>query len=217
MQMQGNEAPAESAAQLLAGGLLPNRNEAAIRYRMRNISFVMGNLGRSTLKDFSPADSVGANVAARIERLLKAHPHYLAISPDQRSTDTAKTDASRALARLRAQVEEMISDFQRRGHNGPPTLLDEGLGRDQLLSTLDDIDAITRELERPSPDMDRAKRGRDNLRLLVAAIGRWMAERATKFVDAALVAAGPIAVAKVTGLLPALVDAVEATSRWIGH
>lgn len=216
--MQGNGSPAEPVAQLLVRGLLPSRNEAAIRYRMRNISFVMKNLGRPTLKAFSPAEGVGTKVKARIERLLRAHPYYLAISPDdQRAPDTLKTDVSKTLARLRAQVEEMISDFERRGHNGPPDLLDEGLDRDQLRSTLDDIDAITLELGRPVPDIDRAKSSRDSLRLLVAAIGRWMAERATKFVDAALVAAGPLAVAKVTGLLPALVDAIEATSRWIGH
>lgn len=218
MQIQGSDARAEPAVQLVVGPLLPSRNEAAIRYRMRNISFVVARLGLPTLRNFSPADGVGNGVAARIEKLLKEHPYFLSISPKvTASIGDARADASQALGRLRAQVEDMIAEIERRGHNGPPSLLDEGLDRSQLLSALDDIDTVNRELERPVPDMDRAKNGRDKLRLLLATLGRWMAERATKFVDAALVAAGPLVIAKVTGLLPALVDAIEATSKWIGH
>lgn len=44
-----------------------------------------------------------------------------------------------------------------------------------------------------------------------------LGERTTKFVDAALVAAAPVVVAKVSGLLPVIVNAVEAVSLAVRH
>ena len=218
MQILGSDARAEPSAQLLVGSLLPKRNEAAIRYRMRNISFVLAGMERPTLREFSPADGVGSNVGSRIERLLRQHPYFTAISADgQRKGESARSDARHALGRLRGMIEDMVVELQRRGHNGPPELVDEGFDRDQLQLALGDIDAISHELEQPHPDLGQVASSTDSLRLLAARLVKWLGDRATKFVDAALVAAGPIVVAKAAGLLPVLIDAVEATSRWIGR
>jgi hypothetical protein len=45
----------------------------------------------------------------------------------------------------------------------------------------------------------------------------WAGQRTTKFVDAALTALAPAIVLKVTGLLPVLLEAIEAVARAVTH
>jgi hypothetical protein len=58
----------------LLDGPLKNRNDASIRYRMRDISSVLARRGWSTLRPYSPARQVGSGVRVRIEAILDTHP-----------------------------------------------------------------------------------------------------------------------------------------------
>lgn len=46
------------------------RSPGAFEYRMQNISFVMGVMGRDWIKGLPPAKNVGVNIAAQIQRLI---------------------------------------------------------------------------------------------------------------------------------------------------
>lgn len=54
---------------------LPNRNEASIRYRMRNITYVLQQLNWPIIDAYYPAENVGAGVRGRIETIISSLPH----------------------------------------------------------------------------------------------------------------------------------------------
>lgn len=216
LQLRGADDRSEPLAQALLSSALAQRNDAAIRYRMRNISAVVQELGAPTLSDFSPAESVGRLVRPKIRAMLLEDADFARIlKPSATREADATTNALAALRILRGHIEDLERELAWRGHNGPPEQEDHSAERDQLRYALDDIGAIERELEKPNPDKGLVKSRSANLLGLAATLGKWLGARTTKFVDAALVAAAPVAVAKVTGLLPALVNAIEAVSKAI--
>ncbi|WP_414899751.1 hypothetical protein ACMT1E_08935 [Sphingomonas flavalba] len=217
LQLRGSEGRSEPVAQALLSGPLALRNDAAIRYRMRNISAVVQELGGPILKDFSPAESVGKLVRPRIRAMLLDDPgfsHLLGPTPGPGDDDLG--DAKKALAILRQQIEDLEVELAWRGHNGPPEQEDLGIQRTDLAAALDDIAVVEAELEKPQPDKAAVEAGTSRILGLALKLAKWVGERATKFVDAALVAGAPIAVAKVTGLLPTIINAVDAVSRVVG-
>ncbi|KAB2722026.1 hypothetical protein F9K73_07350 [Brucella intermedia] len=218
LQLHGANDRFEPLAQTLLGAALAQRNDAAIRYRMRNISAVVQELGVPVLNDFSPAESVGGLVRPKIKAMLLEDTGFARVlKPGATGEADATSNARRALRVLREHIEDLERELAWRGHNGPPDQEDHSVERDQLRNALDDITVIERELEKSSPDRELVKSQTVKLLGLAATFGKWLGERTTKFVDAALVAAAPIAVAKVTGLLPALVNAVEAVSKAIAN
>ncbi|WP_422027536.1 hypothetical protein [Pyruvatibacter mobilis] len=217
-QLQGADDRSEPLAQALLSGALYQRNDAAIRYRMRNISAVVQELGAPILNDFSPAESVGRLVRPKIRAMLLENADFTRIlAPNAAGQADATANARDALRVLRNHIEELEREFAWRGHNGPPDQVDYSAERDQLRDALDDIGAIEKELEKPAPDTDLINSRTEKLLGLAVTFGKWLGVRTTKLVDAALVAAAPVAVAKVTGLLPALVNAVEAVSKAIAN
>lgn len=73
------------------------------------------------------------------------------------------------------------------------------------------------ELAKLEPDTEAVKAGTSRILDHALKLAKWIGERTTKFVDAVLVAGAPVAVAKVTGLLPAIINAVEAVGRAVDH
>tara|TARA_R110002020_G_scaffold114338_7_gene262950 strand:+ start:1235 stop:1918 length:684 start_codon:yes stop_codon:yes gene_type:complete len=218
LQLQGADDRSEPLAQALLSGALAQRNDAAIRYRMRNISAVAKELGAPILNDFSPAESVGRLIRPKIREMLLGDVAFARVlEPNGGGEDDATSNARAALRILRGHIEDLERELAWRGHNGPPDQEDHNAESEQLRDALDDIGAIERELEKPSPDKELVRSRSAKLLSLAATFGKWLGTRTTKFVDAALVAAAPVAVAKVTGLLPALVDALEAVSKAIAH
>lgn len=218
LQLQGGNDRSEPLAQALLSGALAQRNDAAIRYRMRNISAVVQELGAPILNGFSPAESVGRLVRPKIKAMLLDDSDFTRIfEPSSTKEADATSNARLALRILRDHIEDLERELAWRGHNGPPEQEDHSVERDQLRNALDDIGSIESELEKPSPDEELVKSRIAKLLDLAAALGKWLGARTTKFVDAALVAAAPVAVVKVSGLLPALVNAVEAVSKVIAH
>lgn len=218
LQIHGWDDRSEPLAQTLLSGALAQRNDAAIRYRMRNISAIVQELGAPILNDFSPAESVGRLVRPKIRAMLLEDTDFARIlKPGAAGETDAISNARTALCILRDHIEDLERELAWRGHNGPPDQEDHSAERDQLRNALDDIGVIERELEKSTPNKELVKSRTTKLLGLAVTFGKWLGERTTKFVDAALVAAAPVAVAKVTGLLPALVNAVEAVSKAIGH
>lgn len=218
LQLHGADDRSEPFARALLSGALAQRNDAAIRYRMRNISAVVQELGVPILNDFSPAESVGRLVRPKIKAMLLEDIDFARIlKPGAIGDAGATSNARTALRILREHIEDLEREFSWRGHNGPPDQEDHSVERDQLRNALNDIGVIERELEKSSPDKELVKSRTAKLLGLAVTFGKWLSERTTKFVDAALVAAAPVAVAKVTGLLPTLVNAVEAVSKAIAN
>ena len=218
LQLRGSNGRSEPVAQALLSSPLALRNDAAIRYRMRNISAVIQELNGPVLKGFSPAESVGKLVRTRIRAMLLDDPDFARLlAPTPNTGDDKRGDAFKALAILRRRIEELEADLVWLGHNGPPEDDDVGLEHADLQDARQAITFVETELGKPQPDIDAVKAGTARILGLALKLTKWIGERTTKFVDAALVAGAPLAVAKVTGLLPAIMDAVEAVGRAVGH
>lgn len=218
LQLRGSDVPSEPVAQALLSGRLALRNDTAIRYRMRNISAVAQELDCPVLSGFSPAESVGKLVRPRIRAMLLDDPDFARLlTPTPNAGVDDRRDALKALAILRRQIEELEADLAWRRHNGPPEQDDVGVEQADLQDAREAITSVEAELAKPQPDADAVKAGTSRILGLALKLTKWIGERTTKFVDAALVAGAPVAVAKVTGLLPAIIDAVEAVGRAVGH
>lgn len=111
-------------SKLLRAGPLRNRNEASIRYRLRNISHVMEERGAPMLRSFSPAPQVGRNVKKKINELLDERQ-----MPQKMTQEAvAPNEAPATLAEVMASLDELqkkLADFEPHhlagfGHNNPP-------------------------------------------------------------------------------------------------
>lgn len=217
-QEQGSEERFEPLAQALLAGLLAERNPAAIRYRLRNISAVAQELGGPVLRGFSPAESVGRLVRPRIREMLIAEPAFARLNAPDSARDLGDSAAAlHALRILRGQIEALEQEIAWRGHNGPPDQGETDGGRADLEAALTDIAVIEDELNKPTPDPEVVRDRSGRLLGLLSTFGKWIGARTTKFVDATLLAAGPLVAAKVSGVLPVLVNAVEAAAKVVGH
>lgn len=217
-QEQGSDERFEPLAQALLGGVLAERNGAAIRYRLRNISAVAQELGGPILRAFSPAESVGRLVRPRIREMLIGDPAFARLISSIAKADIGDTAAAlNALRILREAIGSLERELGWRGHNGPPDLSETNKERADLQEALSDIDAIEVELVKPDPDPDLVRARSGKLLGLLSIFGKWIGARTTKFVDTTLLAAAPLVAAKVTRVLPALIDAVEAAVKAVGH
>lgn len=217
-QEQGSEERFEPVAQALLAGILAERNDAAIRYRLRNISAVAQELGGPILRTFSPAESVGRLVRPRIREMLIADPAFARLNAPAAKADASDCAAALvALRSLREQIDSLEREIAWRGHNGPPDQSETHEGRADLRRALTDIDAIETELQKPDPDPAVVQERSGKLLGLLSTFGKWFGARSTKFADATLLATAPLVAAKVTGVLPALISAVEAAAKAVGH
>jgi hypothetical protein len=101
-------------------------------------------------------------------------------------------------------------ELKRRGHKRLTDQRDHSAERDQLCDVLDEIRVIERELERICSDKEFVTSRTPKLLNLTFTLGKWLGERTTTFVDAALVAAARVAVARAIDQPPDLENAIEA-------
>lgn len=217
LQQEAGEFQSEPTAQALLANKLDLRNDAAIRYRLRNISAVVQEIGGPILSDFSPAESVGKNVRARIREMLEADEDFGKVKATNlgNPSDLA-ADALSALDGLREYIEGLNEDLAWRGHNQPPEPTGIAfLETSQLAQALADIERLKIEVLKPEPDAKKIEEVRQKLLELAVSAAKWIGERLTKFSDVALATAAPILVAKATGFLPVAIDAIEAVSRLV--
>jgi len=156
-----------SVTEALLAGPLRTRNEASVRYRMRNISAVVKDLDGPILKTYSPAEQVGSGVRARIWELLGDHPGFQKILQSERSggrrigaaAPATREEALHHLAALREYLLDLERELIGTGHNRPPEPLNtEGPDRDDFMRAHEDVRALETELEKALPDDNTVSR-----------------------------------------------------------
>jgi hypothetical protein len=191
---------------------------------MRNISAVVREFSVQTLNDFSPAESVGSAVRPRIRAMLLENRDFAqlrtAIVPS--SHQQRRLDALTALGALRDRIGEIEHELSLLGHNNPPEVIGaEGLDREQFRQALDDVGALADEVTAEKPNLVRVRGSKSRLVRFAVVVAKWLGDRATNFTDENLKSiakyAGPALALKISGLLPAIVDALEAVARTLGH
>jgi hypothetical protein len=206
---------------------LKNRNEASIRYRLRNLSAVFRAHGWPTLRRYSPAERVGSGVRERIEEILEARRSANAdlLRPQRgprserahASAGKLKGDAISRLNELRLALQELRRS-PNIGHNKPPEPIDESF---PPAEEGENAEALVRELAneigKSKPSAKKIERNQQRLMEFGLKTASWVGARATKFSDAALATLASIAVAKFTNALPLIVEAVVAVTRYLQH
>ncbi len=221
----------EAAAKALLDEGLPGRNDASLRYRFRNISAVVKELGGPLLFGYSPAQQVGAGIRGRIRAMLLANLQFNELVAAHRlpaigrlatdPTSVSRADALAALAKLRRQMEEVereFTDVRGIGHNNPPEpMAPTNDRRIAFEAARTDIATLETELVKPMVDQQVVTRHFEGLLKFGVRMTTWIGQRTTRFVDAVLVALAPAVVIKVTGLMPQLIDALSTVAKSIGH
>jgi hypothetical protein len=214
LQNRGLDYGGEEFAQSLLSLTLVRRNAAAIRYRMRNISSVAEAMGLPTLAAFSPAPRVGSGVRNRIEAFLKSDAFITDIASTAiPSAKDAKSTAVSALQELQIELDDVEQQFGRMGHNGPPEPMSEPMPSEIFSEARENIKAIEQEIASQTPAAEAVSQSSERLIVLTGRLAAWAGERFTRFADASLKIAAPLIVAKIFGLMPTLVSALEAVAK----
>jgi hypothetical protein len=217
--------PRSRAEVLLLEGPLSNRNDVALRYRMRNISAVVAELGGPTLPEYSPAEQVGTKVRARLRDILTEHPQFQRILTDSKKGQDfvrhyTRADALDRLEILRARLLEIEEEVVGIGigHNRPPEpIAMTEIGRVQFDQAREAIQWLKDEIQFVAPNHERVPTASSRLAEFGLKLALWAGERATKFTDVTLKILAPVIVAKVTGLAPLIVDALRAVADALGR
>ncbi len=215
----------EAARDVLLDGPLENRNDAAIRYRMRNISAVITELGGPVLPAYTPAEQVGVNVRLRVRSLLEENPGFrdiVSVIPTPEvlisSPDLRREEALAHLSELRSQIALLERLFLGVGHNGPPEPLTmEAPARHHFAQARADIAALEAEVQKDLPDKKDVKSRLDRLLDFGLRASIWLGQRVTKFIDKSLEVAVPIVVAQASGLLPVLIETIQAVTKAVSR
>jgi hypothetical protein len=220
-QAAGLSYRAEATAGAMLEEGLPGRNDASLRYRFRNISAVVQEMGGPILHDYSAAERVGAGVRERIHRLLLGNPQFeriLAVRVSAPaalgSAEDSRAEALAALSMVRQHLDEVERQLLGMGHNNPPEpIAPEPDRRAAFTQARSDIEALEVEVAKPNADAKVVALRSESLLQFGVKLTVWLGQRTTKFVDATLAALGPALALKVTGLLPELIDALGAVAR----
>ncbi|TRW95225.1 hypothetical protein FNJ84_17195 [Paracoccus sp. M683] len=193
LQMELSDVPF-SAAQLtnaLLSGPLSRRNSASIRYRMRNISAVAASNGLPTLSAFSPAEQVGRNVRAKLEKLLMSREDALASIRKLQSDaeNTTSLEVLRALEELKNRLSELEASRPIGiGHNNPPG--DFEFSSDEVRTVSKSVEEIAKEVALGESEGERVSQ----LSKVISSFGLkaavWAGQRITDFSKASAIAAG---------------------------
>jgi hypothetical protein len=136
LQQVGIALSEREVTRVLLVGALRYRNDASIRYRLRNISSVMRDRGWPILSAYSPARQVGSGVKSRIEAMLDSHPakplgfsgtglqEGLEPGSPIGPTDRERLDTVARLEALEHALADLKSGLVGIGHNQPPEPID---------------------------------------------------------------------------------------------
>jgi hypothetical protein len=201
----------------LLGGPLADRNDASVRYRMRNISAVVVELGGQALPEYGPAEQVGKNVRDRIRNLLRSRPAFARLLGTDLSAVKAERDEVVAkLDALHELVDSLEAQIVGIGHNRPPEPIERtAITQRDFSEARRVIDAIRSEVVSDHPNAGQLEAESNRLLRFGASAARWFGERATKFTDTTLTLLAPVAVAKATGLFPAIIDALQTALHFL--
>lgn len=215
LQNGGYSCSENELALVLMGGPLARRNQASIRYRMRNISAILADRGFPILKAFSSAPRAGAGVRTRLEAMLFSEDDtgtagVASVPGDEPdSPEEVLAKAERALRAALAELEREHLNTPGIGHNKPPESIDR-LRADDFRDAISTIEASRSELAAARLTAESAERRAQRLAGFGIRAAAWAGERLTKATDAALVTAARLgAVALLLAALPPLSRAIE--------
>lgn len=176
----------------LLSGPLSHRNSASIRYRMRNISAVVASKGLPTLSAFSPAEQVGRNVRAKLEKILMSRDEALK-SIKRNQADVKQIPTNQEVLRALSELRDRLSEIEASrpiaiGHNNPPEDFD--FSSHELRSVSESVEEIAKEITRDGIERERV----NQLSTVVSSFGLkasvWTGQRITDFAKASAIAAG---------------------------
>lgn len=181
--------------EMLLSGPLNQRNEASVRYRMRNISSVAEELNLPTLKSYSAAPQVGKNVAEKIKGHLLSRPKVLESLRHKSPRAEVVSDrlTSEAILADLESIKTKIAQLQtpedsQMGHNNPPD--DMRLANEDVQGVVEAIDSL--KVVITSSEVDENVVGK--LVSAIAGFGAklfvWSGQRITDFTKSAAVTAG---------------------------
>jgi hypothetical protein len=228
LEQAGAEYSERDMAIFLLSGPLKHRNDASIRYRMRNISSVLGGRGWATVRAYSSAHQVGSGVKARIEAIIDHHSSTeLAclqkggasqIPARIQPPPPTREDVLETLDRLAGPLADLERDLIGIGHNNPPdSIHDVSLTATDVRVAREDAARLREQVGRANLDAQTITTSKARLAAFGLKIAAWLGERTTKFVDAALISIAPIIIAKATNVLPLISDAIGMLSRFLSH
>lgn len=203
----------------LLSGPLHKRNDAAFRYRMRNISDVLYGLNLSTLKNFTPAPRVGTNVRKKIETILDSRLRTIKLL--KLSRPYKKETQDDLIKRLDDLQKKLAVHEKERppgiGHNNPPEPIDDT--GSNAINIRQSIAAIKEQLSSDAPDIVRINKERS----LIVSFGLKVAIEAGRLAKVFTTAAAKTAghafggylVAEATGLVPDIISAMQSVTHYI--
>ncbi|MFC3050572.1 hypothetical protein [Kordiimonas pumila] len=201
-------------------GSLSTRNDASLRYRLRNISHVFQLRGMQTVSYYSPAPQVGSGVIARIHEILDRYPTEFLNQFRAPATNQINNKTKGHLIKALEHLDDALADVKGqygRGHNNPPELILDHDIPAEVIQEIDQISAaVKEELIKPNLDKKKLKTVEENMLSARSRVWDWLLGRLTKFIDAALVTAAPLVLAKVFNLYGSLTEALGILSRFLG-
>lgn len=219
LQQAGIDFSENDIGKFLAGGPLRDRNNASIRYRMRNISSVIRGHGWPILTAYFPADKVGSGVKQRIEAILDAHPSdFLSFLDRPHELNVSLNEAASHIHVLDDTLADLEGEFAAIGHNNPPEPIDsEAPTADDLIRVREDALTLKEELSNPTPNLSIIEHKKSSILTFGLKLAAWVGGRITKFTDAALVTLAPVVIVKATNTLPLIADAISAVTKYLQH
>lgn len=211
---------ASSQEKLLAAGVLSSRNDASIRYRLRNISYVMQERGEKIVKAYSPAPQVGKNVQKVLNDLLDERVSTLdSIRQTDYFAQVSQPNIEKVLSAL-GDLKELISSQSRMlgqvggiGHNSPPEAITvEEREFDEAVVV---ISRIEQELSSGQPNRRTIGERSQVLINFGMNCAVWVGQRFTDFAKAGAVAAGTAAGLSLSGLGTQIVDVLKQVFAFI--
>lgn len=214
LQVAGIRFSVVEQERLLFSGPLSNRNDASIRYRMRNVSCIMEERGDGVLKAYSPAPQVGKNVKARLHAILDERADTLdtirRFGGERRSDPARLNEVLISLERLKGMVSELSAaptSAPGIGHNNPPEAID--IRREELSEVSRAITDIEEAISGDNPDLKRISVRSDVLVRFGLKCALWAGERMTDFAKAGAIAAGTGAGLSLSGIGGQIVETLQ--------
>lgn len=219
LELSGVPFSIEDIAKFLAEKKLTERNNASIRYRMRNISHVLDTRELPILKAYSPAPNIGSGVKKRIEKLLdERSDNLLQILERSKKAGENKTETLNTILTKLNKLEDILLGMEDKsmagmGHNNPPEPIEDFFF--DVTIARESVQNIKEELNSVSPNKEKIEKEQS----LLIKFGLDLASSAkmhlSLFTKSAAMAAGAGIGAKALELAPHIADALEALSSFI--
>lgn len=205
-------------SKFLQTGPLRDRNDASIRYRMRNISQVMEERGAPILRSFSPAPQVGRNVKKRINELLDERQIPTRAQETRGARRERPIELSDILASL-DQLKDLLANLEPQhmagfGHNNPPGIY--AITPEDVLDARNAVTALSDELSNELTDRQSISELTNRLGRFGLKLAIWTGQRITDFAKAGSIAAGTGFGVWITGLGDHIIEALHMIARFVG-